>query len=59
MAGINFAPSYRLERSAKEDYVLEDTKIKIPKGTTIVIPIYAMHHDPTYFPDPSKFDPDR
>lgn len=54
-----FPPASRLERSASEDYVLGDTKIKIPKGTTVVIPIYAMHHDPRNFPDPYKFDPER
>lgn len=31
----------------------------IPKGTTIMIPVYAIHHDPTYYPDPYKFDPER
>ncbi|CAN8009081.1 unnamed protein product, partial [Ixodes pacificus] len=54
-----FPPGPRLERSSPSDYVLGDTGIKIPKDCPIAVPVYAMHHDPDYFPDPSKFDPDR
>ncbi|KAM7286395.1 putative ece1 protein [Ixodes scapularis] len=54
-----FPPGPRLERSSPTDYVLGDTGIKIPKDCPIAVPVYAMHHDPEYFPDPSKFDPDR
>uniref|UniRef100_A0A4D5RUX5 Putative cytochrome n=1 Tax=Ixodes scapularis TaxID=6945 RepID=A0A4D5RUX5_IXOSC len=54
-----FPPGPRLERSSPTDYVLGDTGIKIPKDCPIAVPVYAMHHDPDYFPDPSKFDPDR
>ncbi|KOC61106.1 Cytochrome P450 9e2 [Habropoda laboriosa] len=28
-------------------------------GETIWLPVYALHHDPKYFPDPEKFDPER
>ncbi|KAI9320634.1 cytochrome P450 [Dichotomocladium elegans] len=31
----------------------------VPKGTTIVSNIYAMHHNPDYFEDPERFVPDR
>ncbi|XP_015912964.1 cytochrome P450 3A24-like [Parasteatoda tepidariorum] len=52
-------PATRLERKANEDYTLDDTGIIIPKGTVITVPVYALHKDPKYFPEPEKFDPDR
>lgn len=32
---------------------------KIPKGRTILIPIYCLHRNELYWEDPDKFDPDR
>ncbi|KAL1480456.1 hypothetical protein MTO96_051014 [Rhipicephalus appendiculatus] len=54
-----FPPATRLERSGYEDYVLGDTGIKLPKECSILIPVYAMHHDPEMFPDPESFKPER
>ncbi|KAG0445215.1 hypothetical protein HPB47_018399 [Ixodes persulcatus] len=54
-----FPPAPKIERSAIKDYVLGDTKIKIPKGCMIEIPVFAMHYDPEYFPDPHAFVPER
>ncbi|XP_049524894.1 cytochrome P450 3A24-like isoform X1 [Dermacentor silvarum] len=54
-----YPPSTRLERSGYDDYVLGDTEIKLPKDGSIIIPIYAMHHDPAMFPDPDGFTPER
>ncbi|XP_072748583.1 uncharacterized protein [Anoplolepis gracilipes] len=31
----------------------------VKKGHTIWIPIYGLHHDPQYFEEPEKFDPER
>ncbi|KMQ88037.1 cytochrome p450 9e2 [Lasius niger] len=31
----------------------------IKKGAAIWIPIYGLHHDPQYFEEPEKFDPER
>ncbi|XP_077297741.1 cytochrome P450 9e2-like [Arctopsyche grandis] len=31
----------------------------IQAGEGILIPIHAIHHDPQYYPDPEKFDPER
>ncbi|XP_049271898.1 cytochrome P450 3A19-like [Rhipicephalus sanguineus] len=49
----------RLERCGYNDYVLGNTGIKLPKGCTVFIPVYAMHHDPEFFPDPESFKPER
>ncbi|XP_076340696.1 cytochrome P450 3A24-like isoform X2 [Tachypleus tridentatus] len=47
------------DRVANEDYELGDTGVKISKGTIIQIPLYAIHHDPDYYPQPDVFDPER
>ena len=31
----------------------------VEEGTAMLIPIYSLHHDPNYFPEPNKFDPER
>lgn len=31
----------------------------IPQGTVVGVPTYPLHHDPTYFPDPWSFRPER
>lgn len=49
----------RTQRCAAQDYVLGDTGIKLPKGSSVIVPIYAMHHDPELFPEPEQFNPDR
>lgn len=47
----------RVNREAKKDICLGDWTI--PSKTEIVIPIYAIHHLPEYWPDPEVFDPER
>ncbi|GFS49391.1 cytochrome P450 3A8, partial [Nephila pilipes] len=54
-----YPPAIRLERLTEDDYQLGDTGISLPKGTIVTIPVYAMHQDPEFFPEPEKFDPER
>ncbi|XP_037517035.1 cytochrome P450 3A19-like [Rhipicephalus sanguineus] len=54
-----FPPASRLERQTVQDYVLGDTGIQVPKGCVVAVPLYAMHHDPEYFPEPYTFRPER
>lgn len=35
------------------------TNVMIEKGTSIIIPAYAIQHDDKYFPNPEEFIPDR
>ncbi|XP_037049483.1 cytochrome P450 3A24-like [Bradysia coprophila] len=44
-------------RVANEDYRYED--IRIPKGTSIFIGVSSIHKDPTFWPEPEKFRPER
>ena len=50
-------PGAQSNRECSEDYDLNG--IHIPAGTEIVIPIYALHHDPDAWLNPETFDPER
>ncbi|XP_037815493.1 uncharacterized protein LOC119606164 [Lucilia sericata] len=48
-----------LVRSANKDYQVPNTQLIIEKGTSIIIPISAIHTDAEYYSEPMKFDPNR
>ncbi|XP_076759107.1 cytochrome P450 6a2 isoform X2 [Xylocopa sonorina] len=48
-----------LSRKAIDNYTFAGTKLTIPRGTLVWIPVYPIHMDPTTYPDPHKFDPER
>ncbi|KAI7658152.1 putative cytochrome P450 [Hortaea werneckii] len=44
---------------AEDDWISEnETQYLLPKGTTIILNAWGLHHDPTRFANPSTFDPD-
>lgn len=49
------------ERACVKDYDLKfDGKtLHFRPGDNFMIPIHCFHHDPEYFPEPEKFDPER
>ncbi|KAF5286961.1 hypothetical protein FQR65_LT12420 [Abscondita terminalis] len=55
-----YPPVAMMTRVCTEDYPVDVSRnVVIKKGTKVAIPIYAVHHDPEYYPEPDKFDPDR
>ncbi|XP_055306358.1 uncharacterized protein LOC129570685 [Sitodiplosis mosellana] len=55
-------PSTQVDRVCNKDYIYDDgnkTKLEVEKGTAVLFPIYGIQHDPQYFPNSEKFDPER
>jgi cytochrome P450 family 6 len=48
-----------LIRIVTDDYSVPESKVVFPKGQTVFIPVYAIHHDPEIYENPSQYDPDR
>jgi len=53
-----YPPVIRLERRVGiDDYKLGG--VPLEKDQLVQIPTYAVHHNPEYYPDPERFNPDR
>lgn len=49
-----------LDRRCVRDYEIPDgSGHVIQRGTAVYIPLFGLHYDPKYFPDPEKYDPNR
>ncbi|PNF23399.1 Cytochrome P450 9e2 [Cryptotermes secundus] len=55
-----YPPAVLVDRRCVKQYTLPaEPRCTLKPGDGVYIPIYALHHDPDYFPDPEKFDPER
>ena len=54
-----YPPIPQLLRKSTASYKIPGTELVIEKGTSIMVPVLALHRDPEYYPDPETFDPHR
>ncbi|XP_037045845.1 cytochrome P450 3A56-like [Bradysia coprophila] len=50
---------YSAERVCTKSWLCEKYNFTIPKGTTIMTPLWAINRNPDYFENPDLFDPER
>ncbi|XP_014208466.1 cytochrome P450 9e2-like [Copidosoma floridanum] len=59
-----YPPTPMTDRVCAKEFVIPSSmdgypEYKVEVGTNIIMPIYGLHHDPRFFPDPEKFIPER
>ncbi|KAL1506386.1 hypothetical protein ABEB36_005759 [Hypothenemus hampei] len=54
-----YPPLSFLSRTCSKTYKVPNTDVVIDKGTRVNIPIWGIHMDPNYYPNPELFDPER
>jgi cytochrome P450 len=52
-----YPPFWMVDRMALSDDRVGD--LAIPRGSTVVVFVYGVHHSPQYWPNPESFDPER
>nr|AZR39424.1 cytochrome P450 [Agasicles hygrophila] len=53
------SPATTLSRVCNKEYKIPGTDTIIDPDVHVMVPVYALHRDPKYFPNPEKYDPDR
>lgn len=54
-----YPPAPLLSRKCEYKYQIPNSNVELPAGMRVIIPIYGLHHDPNYYPDPARFNPER
>lgn len=54
-----YPPAIMQMRETFKEYPVPNTKHVIPKGTPVWINSLGFHYDEKYYPNPTKFDPER
>nr|UOW66143.1 cytochrome P450 6CY16 [Rhopalosiphum padi] len=54
-----YSTAFSILRKATKTYTLPDKSLVIEKGQQLIIPMFNIHRDPKYYPDPMRFDPER
>ncbi|CAI6365721.1 unnamed protein product [Macrosiphum euphorbiae] len=54
-----YSIAFSIMRVATKTYTLPDESFVIEKGQKLIIPMFSIHRDPKYYPDPLRFDPER
>ncbi|XP_029670025.1 probable cytochrome P450 6a20 [Formica exsecta] len=54
-----YPPVPVLNRVCTKELDLPTTNIHVTEGTLITIPVFGLHRDPSIYPHPDKFDPER
>ncbi|XP_072934269.1 cytochrome P450 4C1-like [Epargyreus clarus] len=48
-----------IQRTVEDEITINEGKITLPAGTSLVIPIHTLHRDPQYWDEPNKVKPER
>ena len=54
-----YPPAAMLNRVCNKEYQIPDYGITLEEGLRVIIPVYAIHHDPEFYPEPETFKPER
>ncbi|XP_026727246.1 cytochrome P450 4g15-like [Trichoplusia ni] len=54
-----FSIAALIQRTVEEEITIDEGRITLPVGTSLVIPIHQLHRDPRYWEDPLKVMPER
>lgn len=52
-----YPPAWAIPRTAIADDEIDGHRI--PRGSTVIVPVHSIHHDARWWPDPEVFDPSR